>query len=143
MFTTFSAHTKMTAEKRGQNEVFARNYTTRSSDTIAETSQVITPTLLQKKPLQKVAASACTDLARRRGVRAERAALWPLSDHLTPVPGRASSMEALHPFRAWMSMANKNESKPLSTHEHTLLRRMAFPLATCCPDCKLDASNRT
>ena len=25
IFTTFSAHTKMAAEKRGQNEVFARN----------------------------------------------------------------------------------------------------------------------
>ena len=25
-FTTFSAHTKMTTEKRGQDEVFARNY---------------------------------------------------------------------------------------------------------------------
>ena len=27
MFTAFSAHTKMTAEKRGQDEVFARNFT--------------------------------------------------------------------------------------------------------------------
>ena len=27
-FTTLSAHTKMTAEKRRQDEVFARNYTT-------------------------------------------------------------------------------------------------------------------
>ena len=27
IFTTFSAHTKMAADKRGQNEVFARNIT--------------------------------------------------------------------------------------------------------------------
>jgi hypothetical protein len=27
IFTTFSAHTKMAADKRGQNEVFARNVT--------------------------------------------------------------------------------------------------------------------
>ena len=27
IFTTFSAHTKMTAEKRGQDEVFARKIT--------------------------------------------------------------------------------------------------------------------
>ena len=44
---------------------------------IAETSQV-TPTLLP----HTLAFVACTDLARRRGVRAERAALWPLSNHL-------------------------------------------------------------
>ena len=27
IFTTFSAHTKMTAEKRGQDEVFGRKFT--------------------------------------------------------------------------------------------------------------------
>ena len=35
IFTTFSAHTKMTAEKRGQNEVFARNSTISCSYFIA------------------------------------------------------------------------------------------------------------
>jgi hypothetical protein len=30
IFTTFSAHTKMAADKRGQIEVFARNNTTKN-----------------------------------------------------------------------------------------------------------------
>ena len=40
------------------------------------------PRLLQTLLPHTLAFAACTDLARRRGVRAERAALWPLSNHL-------------------------------------------------------------